>query len=176
MDIGPYNIPGADYSAYDGTAPKVAALLAGIIQESCSGVRVEHIGSTAVPGCAGRGIIDLLVVQKSGLQDEVREALDRLGFQRQDSVGRFPGERPMHVGTVNHLGRTYSVHAQVAEAGSAEALELIKFRDLLRRSAGLRLAYEMEKRGILARGTRRNPEYAKAKSDFIQHVLKADQF
>jgi GrpB-like predicted nucleotidyltransferase (UPF0157 family) len=82
----------------------------------------------------------------------------------------------MHVGSVECRGRTYSIHVHVVEADSAEARDLIKFRDLLRGSVGLRLAYEMEKRGILARGTRRGQQYAKAKSDFISHVLNADRF
>jgi GrpB-like predicted nucleotidyltransferase (UPF0157 family) len=129
-----------------------------------------------VPGCAGRGIIDLLVVEKAQSLEEVRDALDGLGFQRQGSTEPFPETRPMHVGAVEYRGRTYGVQIHVVETDSAESLDLIKFRDLLRGSAGLRLAYEMEKRGILARGTRRNQQYAKAKSDFIRHVLNADRF
>jgi GrpB-like predicted nucleotidyltransferase (UPF0157 family) len=176
MDIGLYSVTVADFSAYDSASPEVAALVTGIILDSCPGVRVEHIGSTAVPGCAGRGIIDLLVLQKAGSLEEPRDALDNLGFQRQGCTEPFPEMRPMHVGAVECRGRTYSIHVHVVEADSAEARDLIKFRDLLRGSVGLRLAYEMEKRGILARGTRRGQQYAKAKSDFISHVLNADRF
>ena len=176
MDIGLYSVTAAEYSAYDSAAPDLAALLAGFILDSCLGVRVEHIGSTAVPGCAGRGIIDLLVLKEARSLEEARDALDGLGFQRQDSTEPFPETRPMHVGAVKYRGQTYSVNIHVMETDSAESLDLIKFRDLLRGSAGLRLAYEMEKRGILVRGTRRSQQYAKAKSDFIRHVLNADRF
>ncbi len=174
--IGLYIPSVASYLAYDNAAPKVAALLAKNVTDASSGVSVEHIGSTAVPQCAGRGIIDLLVLYKSGTANETRNALDRLGFQRQGGLEPSPEAPSLYVGTVEHLGRTYSVHAHVIEAGSAEALALIKFRDLLRNSVGLRLAYEMEKRGILVRGNRTSAEYLKAKSDFIRHVLNADQF
>src|SRR5574341_1024322 len=165
IDIGLYNVTVADFSAYDRASPAVAALVAGIILKFCPGVRVEHIGSTAVPACGGRGIIDLLVLNKAQLLEEAREALDGLAFQRQGSTEPFPQTWPMHVGAVKYSGRTYSVHVHVVETNGAEARDLIKFRDLLRGGAGLRLAYEMEKRGILARGTRRSQQYAKAKSD-----------
>lgn len=174
--IGLYAVSCVDYFTYDKASPRVAALLAGKLQGACAGLKVEHIGSTAVPGCAGRGIIDLLVLYKSGTLEEAQNALERLGFQVQDSPEPFLDGRPILVGTVEYLGRTYSVHAHVREAVSAEVLELVKFRDLLRANAGLRLAYEMEKRGILARGHRMNPQYAKGKSDFIRHVLNADRF
>ena len=43
------------------------------------GLRVEHIGSTSVPGCAGKGIIDLMVLYPVGGLEHARQVLDSLG-------------------------------------------------------------------------------------------------
>jgi len=82
----------------------------------------------------------------------------------------------MRVASVEHVGRRYAVHVHVVENDSDEARDLLKFRDLLRRNEGLRRAYEMEKRAILARGISKSNEYSNAKGDFIRRVLAAAEF
>ena len=105
-----------------------------------------------------------------------REALDRLGFQRQSGPDSLPETRPTRVGMVEHLGRMYRIHTHVAEAGSAAGRDLVRFRDLLRANAGLQRAYEMEKCKILVRDISHGSEYAQAKGEFIRRVLRADRF
>ena len=77
----------------------------------------------------------------------------------------------MRVGSFAHFGRSYRIHAHVMESGSAEAHDLIRFRDLLRQDIDLRRAYEAEKRAILARGITKGNEYSEAKGEFIRRVL-----
>jgi GrpB-like predicted nucleotidyltransferase (UPF0157 family) len=146
------------------------------ILEACNEVRVEHIGSTSVPGCAGKGIIDLLLMYRAGMLELAREGLDQLGFQRQGGTDPFPESRPMRVASVEHVGRRYCVHVHVVENGSDEARDLLKFRDLLRCNEGLLRAYEMEKRAILARGICKSTDYSQAKGKFIHRVLAAAEF
>jgi GrpB-like predicted nucleotidyltransferase (UPF0157 family) len=174
--IGQYYAIEARYIPYDSASPHAASLIVKKIQESCSDVKAEHIGSTAVPGCAGKGIIDLLVLYHVGMLVLARTGLDRMGFQRQRGPEPFPESRPMRVGSVEHLGRRYGVHVHVIEQGSDEAHNLLKFRDLLRANESLRRAYEMEKRAILARGVSKSNEYSDAKGEFIHRVLAAAKF
>jgi GrpB-like predicted nucleotidyltransferase (UPF0157 family) len=47
------------------------------------------VGSTSVPGCAGKGVIDLMVVYPPGHLDDTKAVLADLGFQRQ--LSSFPG-------------------------------------------------------------------------------------
>jgi GrpB-like predicted nucleotidyltransferase (UPF0157 family) len=69
-------------------APAAAAALAQFLRERLAAAVVEHIGSTAVFGCAGKGIIDLAVLYPEGQLATVRERIDALGFQRQTTRGR----------------------------------------------------------------------------------------
>ncbi len=144
-----------------------------LIVDTGSDLVVEHIGSTSVPGCWGKGIVDLLVTYGPGNLEAARGTLDRLGFQRQSDPDPFPESRPMRVGSVAHLSRLYRIHAHVLKKASGEARDLIKFRDLLRTDEALRRAYEAEKRMILAKGITKGSDYSNAKGEFIRRALSA---
>ena len=176
MLIGTYRPSAVEYLPYDSESRRVAAWIAGAIVSSNRHLQVEHVGSTAVPHCWGKGIIDLLVLYAAGSLDAARGSLDRIGFQRQGGDDPFPESRPMRVGSVEYFGRRYRVHAHVVEAGSTEARDLVRFRELLRDSVDLRRAYEAEKRAILARGITRGTEYSNAKGEFIRRALAIDPF
>jgi GrpB-like predicted nucleotidyltransferase (UPF0157 family) len=171
-----YEETDAEYLPYNPELSRVAMSLAKTIVAAKHDLQVEHIGSTAIAGCWGKGIIDLLVLYKPGDLESARAALDRLKFQRQAGPEPFPESRPMRVGSVEYLGRMYRVHAHVVESGVDEARDLIRFRDILRVNISLRRAYETEKRAILARGITKSTEYSKAKGAFIRSVLAASVF
>jgi GrpB-like predicted nucleotidyltransferase (UPF0157 family) len=174
MPIGTYRLSAVEYLPYDSESRRVAVWIAAVILRSDGDLQVEHIGSTAVPHCWGKGIIDLLVLYAPGGLDAARRALDRIGFQRQGGDDPFPESRPMRVGSVDYFGRLYRIHAHVIETGCAEARDLVRFRELLRHNVDLRRAYEAEKRAILARGVTRGTEYSNAKGEFIRRALAVD--
>ena len=93
-------------------------------------VTVEHIGSTSVPGCAGKGIIDLMVLYPDGDLEAVKDALKRLGFQPQTVGHLMPESRPMRVGAVRYQGRIYRLHVHVIAASSPEVQALRAFRGI----------------------------------------------
>lgn len=170
-----YVAKSASYFPYDPVAPRVAALVIDAILNCRSGLHADHIGSTAVVGCGGKGIVDLLLTYPEGALSIARDALDQLGFQPQCGPERFPESRPMRVGAVIYRGKEYLVHAHVIRDGDREGLDLIEFRDRLRVDGDLARAYQIEKLSILARGITVSTEYSKAKSEFIHAVLSDRQ-
>jgi GrpB-like predicted nucleotidyltransferase (UPF0157 family) len=94
--IEPYVDAPASYHEYDLDAPAVARLLADAIRDASPRLDVDHIGSTAVPGCAGKGVIDLMVLYPPGHLPHAKQAVDQLGFQRQSTRDPFPGEGAVH--------------------------------------------------------------------------------
>src|SRR5215470_3683773 len=52
---------------YDPRAPQVAAFIARAINRHSADVSIEHIGSTSVPSCAGKGVIDLMVIYPNAI-------------------------------------------------------------------------------------------------------------
>ena len=171
MRIGPYFSKPAEFRAYEPEAIEIACLLSNAIQGMEPELEVEHIGSTSIPGCGGKGIIDLAVLFPEGLLARARAVLDGLGFQKQGGPEPFPEERPMRVGCVEHDGRLYRIHAHVIALGSKEAHELAWFRDTLRRDSTLRQSYEERKRAIVSAGIHDPLEYCKAKGAFITEVI-----
>ena len=60
--IGPYRSGPAACHEHDPRSAEVARAVAALIEPRLPGAVVEHIGSTSVPGCAGKGIIDLMLL------------------------------------------------------------------------------------------------------------------
>jgi GrpB-like predicted nucleotidyltransferase (UPF0157 family) len=171
IKILPYESGPPRCDRYDERAVDAAAALAEFLRRDVQGVIVEHIGSTAVPGCAGKGIIDLLVLYEPGRLQSVRDKIDALGFQRQTTRDPFPEERPMRTGAFEHQGRPYFVHVHVVFADSPEVEDLRYFRDCLRADAELRSAYVAFKKKLLAKGIADSIDYAIAKGDFVRQCL-----
>src|SRR5882762_7738322 len=110
MRILPYFLMPAEFRAYGPEAAEVARLVGDAIRKVEPQLQVEHVGSTSVPGCGGKGIIDLAVLYPEELLARARAVLDGLGFQKQGGPEPFPESRPMRVGSVEHDGRSFQIH------------------------------------------------------------------
>src|SRR5262249_36019186 len=139
--IGPYFRSPAICQDYDPRAPIIARSVASMITSRLGTLIVEHVGSTSVPGCAGKGIIDLMLLYPLGQLEDAKRVLADLGFQRQTSRDPFPEERPMRTGSVQYQGNTFRLHVHVIAIDSSEVGELRTFRDRLRTDAYLVAAY-----------------------------------
>ena len=71
--VGPYVSRPAACRDYDPRAADIARLVAALVYEHLPHVRVEHVGSTSVPGCAGKGIVDLMIAVADGEMAAVKE-------------------------------------------------------------------------------------------------------
>jgi len=171
MEILQYEAPALCCEPVQAAMRAAARAIADYLRQQVPGVEVEHIGSTAVPGCAGKGIIDLLVLYREGDLPTVRRRIDQLGFQRQASRAPFPEERPMRVGAFEHEGRRYFLHVHVVAADASEVDDARFFRDCLRADPELRSAYVALKQKILASGITGPTDYAIAKGEFIRQCL-----
>jgi GrpB-like predicted nucleotidyltransferase (UPF0157 family) len=110
--------------------------------------QIEHVGSTAVPGLAGKPTVDIAVgVETIDLSPEAVGALRAAGFRYEDDETR-PWERRFVKG--DEVPREVIVH--VVEWQGWKWNELIRFRDALRADPGLAAEYEELKRSLLARG------------------------
>ena len=96
-----YQNADAECREWDPAAFEVAGRLALDINAQAPSLTIEHIGSTSIPGCAGKGVIDLLVLYPPGQLEFARKTLDALGFQRQTGCDPFPEGRPMRVGAMD---------------------------------------------------------------------------
>jgi GrpB-like predicted nucleotidyltransferase (UPF0157 family) len=171
--ILPYNRQPVEFQEYDPRAPEVAQYVINLIQVQIPSVRVEHIGSTAVPGCGGRGVIDLMILYDMEAVEPILVQLDILGFQWVQRDSFLPDEWPKGMGAVQYQEKIFRLHIHVQPSDLSSVSEKRIFRDRLRSDPELLSAYMAHKREILARGTVDPIEYTSAKSGFVEHALNA---
>src|SRR5271157_1863802 len=150
--IGPYEQLPAICNDHDPRSFEVAKQVGDLIESHLPDVKVEHVGSTAVPGCAGKGVVDLMVLYPPGRLPEVKDVLKALSFQQQTGRNPFPEERPLRLGSIEHDGTRCRLHVHVIASDSPEVSELRTFRDRLRGEPLLLEQYVALKRKIIAQG------------------------
>ena len=168
--IGPYHRVPVQVHQADPHAPQVARRLIALIATRWPATPAEHVGSSAVPGLAGKGIIDLLLAAEPTDVAAITQALVELGFQPQNPPA-FPATRPMLWGTFHHGQTDYRVHVHVVPASSPEVAAMRGFRDALRADPRLRGRYAALKRRIVAGGPVDPVAFTKAKHDWIVAAL-----
>ena len=154
----------------DPHAPEVAGRLIALIATRWPATPAEHVGSSAVPGLAGKNIIDLLLAAEPADIAAITQALLELGFQPQIPAA-FPAGRPMLWGTFRDGATDYRVHVHVVPAPSPEVAAMLGFRDALRADPRLRRRYAALKRAIVAGGPVDPVVFSNAKHDWIVAAL-----
>ena len=168
--IGPYRRAPVQVHQADPAAPQVASKLIELIATKWPPTPAEHVGSSAVAGLAGKGIIDLLLPAEPADLPAITQALVELGFQPQHPAV-FPASRPMLWGAFRHGPTDYRVHVHVVPASSPEVTALRGFRDALRADPLLRRRYAALKRAIVAGGPVDPVVFSNAKHDWIAATL-----
>lgn len=143
-------------------------------------VRVEHVGSTAVPGLAAKDVVDLQI-ELAGKDDAqvLAGVLAAGGFPRRDDVDGDPprpGIDPDPAAWWKRLhrsadpGRPANVHVRLA--GSTSARAAVALRDLLRADTGARRRYEADKRRLAALHPDDVDAYAEGKTGLLVPLLE----
>jgi GrpB-like predicted nucleotidyltransferase (UPF0157 family) len=160
--------PAPALRSWNPCAPEAAARVAALIAERLPDTTVEHVGSSSVPGCAGKGYLDLVIPYRDQTHlAAINNALFALGFGRQRNRDPFPETRPMRTGAIDHEGETFLLHVHVVPERGSETAELLEFRDRLRADPALVAEYVAAKRAILEAGVRDGVDYAQKKGTFI---------
>lgn len=132
--------------------------------------RIDHIGSTAVPGLAAKPIIDLLVSVRSLVEaKQVAVApLEQLGYaywfdnpdaQRMFFVKGLPPNSP----------RTHHLHMIASDSILRERL---LFRDYLREHPNEALRYAQLKRDLAQQFLTDREAYTNGKTEYVQSVMQ----
>jgi GrpB-like predicted nucleotidyltransferase (UPF0157 family) len=162
--------PSIQVVAYDGEWPALFRQRSSALREALGDValRVDHIGSTAVPRLAAKPIIDVQIsVAAFEPLDAFRVPLERLGYVfRADSrelTKRYfresPGDRRTHV----HVRRAGSFSEQLA----------LLFRDFMRTHPDWARRYAELKLGLAQRYADDRARYTDAKQPFTWDALAA---
>jgi GrpB-like predicted nucleotidyltransferase (UPF0157 family) len=141
------------------------ARIAGLLPE----LRLEHIGSTAVPGMPAKPVIDCIAtVPTMEAADRLVEQLCRHGYTTSAEFNRALGDRRW---LMRHAGGRRTHHLHLVLEQSDRLAECVRFRDRLREHADLARRYAELKQQLADSVGPDREAYTAAKAGFIETVL-----
>jgi len=131
-------------------------------------VKIEHVGSTAVPGLGGKGILDIIV----GVSDmeSVKKQLEQAGYEFRERAS-YPERYFFRIDYPYKNGRR-RVHIHLTPLHSQDWREIINFRDYLLRHPEKVEEYAEIKKKAAQKAQGEQKKYKEYKQDFIDDILK----
>lgn len=129
-------------------------------------VRIEHVGSTSVPGLPAKPIVDIVLeVPSSADEDAYLPDLEAAGYPLRIREPEWYEHRLFK-------GPDTNVNLHVFTAGCEEVEVMLRFRDHLRANESDRELYAAAKRELAARGWKHVQQYADAKTDVVREIIE----
>ncbi len=129
-------------------------------------LRLEHVGSTAVPGLVAKPVLDILAgyVPAANLPALIG-GLERAGYLHRGNQG-IPGREFFR------RGEPRAYHLHLTAVGSDFWHDHLDFRELLISNADIRDAYGALKRDLASRYPHDREAYIEAKGPFVREALR----
>jgi GrpB-like predicted nucleotidyltransferase (UPF0157 family) len=128
-------------------------------------LRIEHVGSTSVPGLVAKPIIDmLLVVADSSAETHYVPLMEGAGYTLRIREPDWYEHRLFK-------GPLANINLHVFSAGCPEIRRMLDFRDHLRAHTDDRELYQRTKQELAARQWRYVQEYADAKTEVVEAII-----
>ena len=128
-------------------------------------LRIEHVGSTSVPGLAAKPIVDLLlVVANSAQEDAYAPALEAAGYVLRIRELTWYEHRMFK-------GPDTDINLHVFSSGCPEIDRMLMFRDWLRSNAADRDLYARTKAALSEKEWVYVQNYADAKTAVIEEII-----
>lgn len=98
------------------------------------GSKIEHFGSTSIPGVGGKGIIDIYVCVPKDKLDETKDLLETLGYIYKETNPRRSFQGRMFFSRIEEKSSdtSYTYHLHLSYLKSPDFEKAIAFRDYLR--------------------------------------------
>lgn len=133
--------------------------------------RLEHVGSTSVPGLPAKPVIDmLLIVADPGDEASYVPALEAVGYTVAIREPDWYEHRVLRKQGLDPSAGSANLH--VLPAGCPEVDRMLLFRDRLRTHPGDRALYAETKRGLARQEWKYLQNYADAKTEVVERILK----
>lgn len=132
-------------------------------------LQIEHIGSTAVPGLGGKGIIDLAIAAEK--MDSASNQLQSLGYELRTN-GSTPERFFFRADLPDEEEKLRRYHVHLMRPSCEDWKNLLVFRDYLRNHPIEAKKYEDLKRLAVSEANEDGKTYRKLKDPFFERILK----
>jgi len=164
--LEPHNAP-IVLAVYDPDWPRLFGREADRLRSALGdeALRIEHVGSTSVPGLTAKPIVDiLLVVPDSADEPRYVPQLVAAGYVLKIREPEWFEHRMFR-------GPDTLINLHVFGRGAAEVERLLRFRDRLRGDEAARDRYARAKQELARRTWRHVQDYADAKTTVVKEIL-----
>jgi GrpB-like predicted nucleotidyltransferase (UPF0157 family) len=132
--------------------------------------RIQHVGSTSVPGLGGKGILDIAVGVPVGRVTAIKQKLVEFGYEFRETAStpqRLFFRRDYPDGR-----RLRRVHVHLTEYKGRDWDEMTSFREHLWNNPEAVEEYVKIKKKAVAKARGKGDVYRKEKEQFIESVLR----
>ena len=134
-------------------------------------IQIEHVGSTAVPGLGGKGIIDIAISAKRDSFKSTSKLLESLGYEFKPNAG--VKKRLFFLRKVNDKkGKVRTYHIHLTNFVGSEWKRLLKFRDYLLTHPKAVVGYAKVKKAAAKNSNQDKDIYMKIKEPKIKNILE----
>lgn len=150
-----------------------------LLKELGENIQIEHIGSTAVPGLGGKGVIDISVAASKNDWGNIADKLAKLGYEYKKKDPERESQKLFFMADLpdEELGtRIYHIHLSYPE--STELKKEIFFRDYLKSHpkelkeyADIKKIASQKAQQLKTKDEMRDL-YGNMKKEFIENVIK----
>lgn len=161
--VVPGHLPSQQMVAWNPLSYGVAERLKEFLYSTGQFTICSHIGSTAIPGCDGSAVVDVVATCDMRQLESALEILARVGFQIDRDTG-------VAQATVNYSGTDFSTRILVRDEDGQERQAMEMLRDRLIRDNALVRDYSALKQQLLT-GKSDAEAQRVAKAEFIGRVM-----
>ena len=156
---------------YDPAWPSQFLQVAAFVTSGLFGVnhRVEHVGSTAVPGMTAKPIVDLDVVIRAGAFPKAKAGLEALGYIHRGDLG-IPQREAFDLVDVETKSQLPAHHLYVCEDGTYELCKHLAFRDFMRENPEWRERLNRLKVELCRKHSNDRQAYIDGKSAMVEEI------
>jgi GrpB-like predicted nucleotidyltransferase (UPF0157 family) len=134
-------------------------------------IRIEHVGSTSIPGMIAKPIIDFDIVINISDFDEVRSCLEVIGYAHQGDLG-IPEREAFAINDHELKKQLPPHHLYVCDLHSKELHRHLAFRDYLREHPEDARIYSKLKIHLVKEHSGDRELYIQGKDHLVQEILE----
>ena len=160
------------YRQYKLEFPQIYKKEKELIEKNIKGAfQIEHVGSTAVAGLGGKGIVDIMIgTKKDKMMNFVKQA-EKLGYKYIPQAS-YPNRLFLHKPYPEDFDKETTYHLHVANIDSDDWKDTIAFRDYLRAHPEDLEKYAQIKQQAANAANEDKETYMRIKESFIQEILR----
>lgn len=132
--------------------------------------KIEHVGSSAVTGLGGKGLIDIVIGVPKKRINFSKNLLENGGYEFRPDAG--DKERMFFRRDYISKGKQRRVHLHLTFYNSKDLTEMVAFRDHLRANSDEARKYEELKRKALKKAKGNGKIYVKLKTPYLKRLTK----